>query len=58
MAQLRRDAFMEEPAESWLKRSVSAGLLRYVALLLGNQKKWIFRKLMIDSGELREKRWR
>jgi hypothetical protein len=28
---------------------VSADLLRYAALLLGNQKKWIFRR-MIDRG--------
>jgi hypothetical protein len=29
--------------------------LSCAARLLGNQKKWIFRKLMIDSGELKEK---
>jgi hypothetical protein len=36
MAQLRRDAFMEEPAKPQLKRSVSVDLLNCAARLLGN----------------------
>jgi hypothetical protein len=36
MAQLRRDASVEESTKSYLKRSVSAYLLSYAALPLGN----------------------